>query len=707
MASDRYSNLLAPGRIGSLELRNRLYMTAMGTNLAEPGGVCGERIRAYYGERAKGGTALVTMGSVGVAWPLGSGLQNQVAISEDRHMPGIKSVVDEVHRHGAKIAFQLHFGGLVAATDMKEGRPIWTPSLPAARAGDVLDGFLESELAVADFMKYGEIKFRVMTREDVRELVRLFVAAAERSRAVGADGIELHGGHGYIFSSFLSPSPNHPTGKYDATTENRARLLLEVIAGVRGALGRNFPLWVKIDTQEFGKPEGIGVEDAKIVARLAEAAGVDAITASTYADQTWGINHSGSNIPDVPELMVPGAIAVKSAVKIPVLAAGRIELANADRHIGEGKFDFLGLGRPLLADAHLARKLIEGRPSDIRPCVYCYCCVSQIYFSRPVKCAVNAETGFERELAITPAASRKRVVVVGGGPAGLETARRLDLKGHQVTLLELSDRLGGTAQFASIAYQPNERIVEWLRRQIEASRVEVRLKSRATPELIQGLRPDEVVVASGAVRTLPPIPGAERPNVFSGDEMRQLVLGEDLGSLKGKTGWTTRMAAKAGKLTGATKSFELVREATRSWMPLGERIVIIGGELVGLELAEFLAHRGRKVTVIDEAGRLGAGLYIVRRWRVLAELRALGVALLTGARDICIGENLVTYVNLNGQTRTLAADHVIVAKGAQGELALAEALRAAGLSVHTAGDCQGVGYIEGAMGDAARVAAAI
>ena len=707
MAAGRHSNLLRPGRIGTLELKNRLYMTAMGTNLADQGGVCGERSRAYYAERARGGIGLITVGSVGVGWPVGSSLSNQIALSEDRHIPGIRALADEVHTHGAKLALQLHFGGLVAATDMKEGRPVWTPSIPEGKAGDVIEGFLESELAVADFLKYGEIQFRVMTREDMGELVRWFVAAAQRARAAGVDGIELHGGHGYIFSSFISPATNKRADEYGGSVENRTRLLIEVIGGIRAALGRTFPLWVKIDSREFGRSEGIDIEDAIAAARLIEAAGADAITASTYADQTWGINHSGSNIPDVPETMVPGAVAIKSAVTVPVLASGRIELGDADRYLGEGKFDFLGLGRPLLADPHLARKLLEGRAADVRPCIYCYCCVSQIYFSRPVKCAVNPETGLERELAVAPAASRKRIVVIGGGPAGLETARRAALAGHEVVLLEQSDRLGGTAQFAAIAYEPNERIVEWLRGQIERSGVDVRLKTRATAGLVAALRPDVVVVATGAVRTMPAIPGADRPNVLSGDEMRRLLLGEELGSLRSKTDWSTRLATKVGALTGATKSFELIRSATRSWMPLGKRIVIIGGELVGLELAEFLAHRGRQVSVIEEAARLGAGLYLVRRWRVLAQLRELGVALLASARDIIIGESRVTYVNLNGQARTLGADHVIVAKGAQGDLALARALRDAGLEVLTAGDCEGVSYIEGAMGSAARAAAAL
>ena len=245
----------------------------------------------------------------------------------------------------------------------------------------------------------------------------------------------------------------------------------------------------------------------------------------------------------------------------------------------------------------------------------------------------------------------------------MESARRLALKGHRVTLLEQSDRLGGTVQFASIAYAPNERILNWLKRQVAALPIDVKLKITATPELLKSLNPDEVIVATGAIRTMPPIPGSDRDNVFSGDEMRSLVLGENLDSLKGKTSWATRMAAKAGSLTGVTRSPELIREATKAWMPLGDKIVIIGGELVGIELAEFLAERGRKVTVVDEAPRPGAGLHIVRRWRALSEARDLGVSFLPGMHDIAIGADRVTFADADGQKHVVEADNVIVAKG--------------------------------------------
>ncbi|MCB1844583.1 MAG: FAD-dependent oxidoreductase [Halioglobus sp.] len=365
------------------------------------------------------------------------------------------------------------------------------------------------------------------------------------------------------------------------------------------------------------------------------------------------------------------------------------------------------MGRKLLADPDLPRKLQAGRPESIRPCIYCYCCASQIYIKNSVKCAVNPETARERERTLLATDHARHIAVVGGGPAGMEVARRLALRGHRITLFEAGERLGGTLQFASIPYEPNERLLGWLRREIARSSVRVELNTAATVENLQRLGVEEVIVATGASRDMPDIPGSERDCVFSGDEMRALVMAENNPQLRRKTNTFTRALVAVGARTGLTAIPSLVRFASKYWLPLGKRVVIIGGELVGIELAEFLAERGRKVTVLEEASHAGKGLFVVRRMRLLAEIEHLGVSLNLGASEVRILDGAVAYTNYRGQQRSVAADHVIVAKGARGNTTLADTLREKGFTVHTIGDCTGVGYIEGAMEQAAELAVAL
>jgi len=708
MPSEAFVHLLSPGRIGPLELRNRIIVTAMGVNLAEPDGTCGERIRAFHEEHARGGVGLVNTGVGGVAWPVGGNQPGQVAISDDRFIPGIASLADAVHRHGAKFSVQLHHGGFTAPEDMKAGRPLWVPSLPEAPKKDITAMWLLEEIAQSPGPQIKSVDFRVMTAEDIRTVVEQFAAAAVRAKRAGADGVEVHGGHGYLLSSFVSPRSNKRTDEYGGSLENRTRFLIETVRAVRAAVGPDFAMWCKLDSLEVGKEGGITLEDAKRTARMVEDAGANAITVTSYHDTSQGKLHSGSHTPQEPGVNLPYAAAIKAVVNIPVIASGRVEPEVGDARIAEGTIDFLAMGRKLLADPHLPRKLKEGRAQDVLPCIYCYTCISAIYVQDHVRCAVNPETGFEScRPSQTATAARKRVVVIGGGPGGMEAARRLNAAGHRVVLLERAEHLGGTLRFAALAYAANERLLEWLRRQIEASGIELRLNTAATPELLRSLAPDAVVVATGARRSMPPLPGGELPHVFSGDDLRRLVLGESSEALEKKTGWATRLATKIGAATGMTSNLDFVRKATRQWMPLGKRIAIVGGELVGLELAEFLSERGRMVNVVDDAPRLGAGLTLVRRMRLIEELQEHGVGLHASAANIRIESEQIRFTDAKGQEQSVEADHVIVAKGASGDLTLADQLRAAGFAVHLVGDCRGVSYIEGAMRSAAEAAAAI
>lgn len=698
-----WPRLLSAGKIGSLELKNRMIVTAMGTSLGNEDGTVGERIIAYHEEQARGGAGLIITGVCGVAWPTGSVLRNQIAISDDRFLPGLKQLTERVHAAGGKIAAQLHHGGQVAAFASTFGQPLWLPSMPKPmEMGDFIENMLPEELAGFTGGPMPEIK--VLEIEDIKTAIRQFADAARRAKEAGFDGIEIHGGHGYLISSFLSPSTNFRTDEYGGSLENRARLMLDVARAVREAVGPDFPVWMKLDSREVGKKVGTTLEDAKQVARWLEAAGVDAITVTAYHDAAQGKNHSASNIPHEPNTNVPAAAAIKAEVNIPIIASGRIEPDDAESHIASGKYDFLAMGRKVLADPHLPRKLAEGRPDLVRPCIYCYTCVSAIYERKIMRCAVNFETGFEYLRPNANPPRGQRIVVVGGGPAGMEAARRLDLAGNKVTLIEKGDRLGGTLRFAALAYEPNERLLHWLRDQIKNSGVEVMLKTEATPELVKSLNPDAVYVATGAVRDMPPIPGNDLPHVLSGDDLRKMMLGETSEEVKRKTSLVTRLATKIGAATGMTANIDFVRKATRQWMPLGDRIVIIGGELVGLELAEFLNERGRKVTVIEEGPKFGRGLLLVRRLRLIPELREHGVALHANAKDVRITTEGVVFTDEGGQTQTIPADHVIVARGARGDSTLADQLRAAGLNVEEFGDGTGVGYIEGAVRGGAEAA---
>jgi NADPH-dependent 2,4-dienoyl-CoA reductase/sulfur reductase-like enzyme len=572
--------------------------------------------------------------------------------------------------------------------------------------GDFIDGFLLPELAA--FGGAGAPSYKVLTPEDIELVVQHFAAGARRAQQAGCDGVEIHGGHGYLLSSFLSPKTNQRTDEYGGSTENRARFLLEVVRAVRAEVGPDFAVWVKLDSREVGKDGGITLEHATQTARLVEQAGADAITVSAYHNTGIGKLHSASNIPHEPNTNLPAASAIKAVVSIPVIALGRVEPAEADAGIREGRFDFLAMGRKLLADPEMPRKLAQGREAEVRPCVYCYTCVSAIYTLESMRCAVNPELGLEHQRASAPKPARaKRVAVIGGGPGGMEAARRLALDGHSVTLFEKGERLGGTLRFASLAYAANERLLDWLQRQLEQSKVEIRLGTAATAETLRALGAEDVVVATGAIREMPPIPGSDLAHVYSGDDMRRLVMGESSEALAGKTSLLTRIATRAGAATGLTANLDFVRKATHAWMPLGKRVAIIGGELVGLELAEFLNERGREVAVIDEVPRLGAGLTLVRRLRLLAELREHGVALHAGSKEIRIERDRVHFTDTAGNAQAFAAEHVIVAKGARGDATQADALRAAGFRVHEVGDCGGVGYIEGAIRGALRAVDAI
>lgn len=693
-----YQHLLKPGKIGGLSLRNRIIMAPMGSNYAEEDGHCGERIQAYYEERAKGGVGLITMGVVSIAYPAGTAEPYQVGISKDEFIPGLKALTDRVHAHGTKISLQLQHAGKTSVRDMAEGREVWVPSMPPPPpATDMMQSVTLKE--VSTFVRPSKdvpVTMRVMDKADIQQMVQWFADAARRAQQAGFDGIEIHAAHTYIIACFLSAYYNKRDDEYGGSLTNRCRMLIEIIHAIKAQVGEDFPLWLRLDAVEIGKEGGITIEDCIAVSKIVEAEGLNAISISAYANLTSGATFTEAPIVHKPAGFLDWAAQVSRAVSIPVIAVGRLEPDVANAAIAAGKCDFVAMGRKLLADPELPNKLIANQPENIRPCIYCYVCVSQIFINQRVKCAANPRTGQESSLPVIMTDKPKKIVIIGGGPAGIEAAVTASNRGHNVTLIERSKRLGGTLFFATLAYQENGKLLDYLIKQLQQTNVVVKLGTLATPELIASLSPDEVFVATGASREMPNIAGATLPHVWSGEQLRQVLTGEVSPSTKAQLKPLQRLMVGSGNLLGLTKNISALQRLSHFWMPLGKRVTIIGGGLVGLELAEFLGERGRIVTILEPSRDLGVELSIVRRWRVLHNLAHFGVSLIKEAQIDNIDKHHVHY-SINDEQHSIASDTVVMATGIAADRSLADTLIQAGHEVKVIGDSKAVGYIEGAL----------
>lgn len=694
-----HAPLLQTGRIGSLELKNRIVMAPMGENFGGDDGICGERTQAYYEARAQGGTGLIIMGTTAISWPSGTSEPHQLGISNDRFIPGLAEVTRRVHAHGGKIAVQINHSGKVAAHDRACGREMWVSSLPPD--GPVHDGMRTiTPKEFSTFVGVGPYpeRYRIMDKADIAQMVEWFAAAALRAKQANFDAVEVHCAHNYMVANFLSPFFNSRTDEYGGSYENRSRLLREVLTAVRERVGPDYPVWVRLDAEEMHTPGGITMDEALKTARLCEELGMDAINVSAYARMPTGSAFTDAPIPQKENAYREFARQFKQAVSLPIISAGRWELDDAADAVTRGEIDFVAMGRKLLAEPDMASKLQANAAKDVRPCIYCYACVSEIFVNRGIKCAVNAQTGHEAVRTIRFAEKPKHVLIVGGGPSGMEAARVAALRGHRVTLAERSDRLGGTLFFAALAYPENGRLLDYLVKQMDHPQIQVRLNTTVDAKLLAELKPDEILVGTGARRAAPAIDGAQQSHVWSGDELRRLMTGDRADEIaKAKLNLAERALFKAGGMLKVTDSTAAIQNLSKLWMPLGKRVVIIGAGLVGLELAEFLLDRGREVTVLDPGTHPGTELAIVRRWRVYDAVKNHGKLLMQSSVKR-IDRKDVVWTDKKGEEYRTPADSVVLAIGAEADSSVAEQLQALTRTpVRRIGDCQDLGYIEGAM----------
>lgn len=698
-----FEHLLSPGVIGSLETRNRIVMPAMDQNLCTPEGILTEANITHYVERAEGGAGLLILETSAVSYPVGATSLHQPGLASDSCIAGLTDLARRVHAAGSAIIVQACHHGRVAGVDVMQERAQLVPSLPMPAfdaAGFIAGLTMDEMIRMGGRLGGNTPTYAEATTDDLAWVVDQFGEAAARVQASGCDGIEIHAAHGYLISTFLSPYWNSRSDEYGGSIENRSRLLREVVTRVRETTGPDFAVVVRIDGTEFAIEDGITPELAAAHALAAEMAGADAVHVSAYGKPDSGVAFTDGPLPWQPMQYVDLARTVNAAVHIPVIAVGRIEPGPADDLIGVGDVDFVSMGRQLLADPELPNRLLEGRSDLIRPCINCFVCVAQNFWDSAPVCAVNARLG--RDVPVLVVADRpKRIVIIGAGPAGMEAARVAALRGHVVTIVERSSHPGGTARFSSLTTPKNGDLVAYLAAAIDEAGVEILLDTAATPGLVLDLEPDEVIVATGAARTRPDVPGIKGGHVLSGDDLRGILTGDDPEAAK-KLGAVQRFAVRAGRALGATDDFDQLRSLSKKWMPLGDDVVIMGGGLVGVELAEFLAERQRRVTVIEPSEHLALEMAHPRRWRALHQAREHGVEFITNATVTSVSTSTVTYeLNIAGdfEIASVPADNVILASGIEPDTSLAETLRHGlrGIPVHVIGDAAHVGYIENAI----------
>jgi 2,4-dienoyl-CoA reductase-like NADH-dependent reductase (Old Yellow Enzyme family)/thioredoxin reductase len=696
-----FDRLLSPGVLGHLTLANRVILPAMDMNLCVEG-VIGDQDVDHYAARAAGGVGMIITSACAVAFPVGATSRKEPGLSDDAFIPGLRKLADAVHAAGSLLCVQATHHGKMAKIDMADERPLLVPSVPQhARDMSALRDNTPGELAAMAAVNDGKAPtYHEATEDDITWLIAQFAEASRRVMAAGADAIEVHCAHGYVLGGFLSRADNRRTDAWGGSLENRARLTCEVVRAIRREVGDRLAILVRVAGEEFGDEDALTTAETVQAARLFEAAGADAIHVTAWARNPFRDFTQGP-LPDRVGAYVDYARQVKAAVDIPVIAVGRILPEVGEDLLSSGGADFIAMGRQLLADPDLVNKLKSGRPETVRPCINCYVCVEQNFWDGVPVCAVNPALGDEQAAEFQPASRAHHVVVVGGGPAGMESARVARMRGHRVTLLESSDRLGGSAWFSQLTTPANGPLLDWQQQELERLGVTVERRHRATADSVVGLRPDSVILATGAQRGVPDVPGADLPHVHTGDSLRALITGE-AGSTRGGGG-VLRLLGAAGRLTGMTRHPALLRRVTKKILPVGKTVVVIGGTLVGLELAEFLAQRGKQVTLIEPGPHVGLPMAIPRRWTAVRRAGEHDVKILRNAVVEEITPTEVRYRH-EGLVASAPAHLVVVASHIDSGSPLAETLAERGLDVRTVGDADDVGYIQGAIHSAWRVA---
>lgn len=647
-----YPHLFKPGRIGKLVVKNRLVMAPMGTPaLTGWRGTYSDRLMDYYERRAQGGIGLIITGvnlinSKVEPWEAG-GEPSLVTFDAVWKARNFLQLTERVHDHGAKIFAQLTAGFGRVLPKRILNRPGVEPMAPSP---------------VAAFWR-PEIMARQMRLEEIQALVDSFGRAALVAQMSGFDGIELHGHEGYLLDQFMTPLWNQRTDQYGGSYDNRMRFALECIASIKKAVGEDFPISYRIGV-EHKLPGGRQRAEGIRIAQDLERAGVAALHVDAGCYDNWHWPHPPLYQP--PGCMVDMAATVRPYVALPLITVGRLGYpALAERVVKEGTADFVAIGRPLLAEPDFANKAQRGQDRQICPCIGCHECMHRMHLNQSISCAVNPECGDEARLRLAKTDRPKRVMVIGGGVAGMEAARVCALRGHMVTLYEKSAKLGGVLNIAGASdFKKDLRdLLEFKLGQLKGlPDLRVVTDAEVTAAIMQAEKPDAIFLATGSSPiTRAPIPGMEETPVVSPDD---IYLG---------------------------------------LLPEGQTVVIIGGGAVGCEAAWHLAREGKQVSIVEMLPQVAGDLFMANRNMLLEKLAHCKVRILTGARVAGLAPGRVRVAGEQGETE-LEADVIVLAIGRRPCNQLEAAARAAADEVYVIGDCLAPRKIKDAIWEAYKAA---
>jgi 2,4-dienoyl-CoA reductase-like NADH-dependent reductase (Old Yellow Enzyme family)/thioredoxin reductase len=617
-----FPRLFSPFKIGSMEVKNRIVMPAMETHLCDKEGFVTPDIVSYYRERAKGGVGYITVENISID-PAGRINDGMLCIHEDKYVDGLKRLAEEVHRIGGKLVMQLNHAGKEALTYFT-GMESVAPSPISSPLTRVVP--------------------RELSTQEIEAIVERFAQGAERVFKAGADGVEIHMAHGYLVCQFLSPESNARSDGYGGDTRGRARFAVEIVKAIRARVPKDFPVICRISADEFTE-KGLKLEESKLIAMLLEAAGASALHVSAC--------NSTSAVYNIPcyyleeGCFIHLASGIKSVVNLPVITVGRIlNPEMAEKALEEGKADLVSMGRSLIADPHWPKKVSEGRLEDIRPCISCNRCIESIVEERLV-CTVNPYIGKEWELERRAKPRSKKVLVMGGGPAGLSAAAAAGELGHKVWLWEKEPVLGGRYRFASMAPKKEymRKFLDYLIKRARKYANNIQCSKEATEEAIKEFAPEVVILANGAKDEFLQIPGMGNNHLME------------------------------------------IRDAFNNTGELGKHVAIVGGGPEGCELADYLLTNGKQVTIIEMRRMLGMGLVSHPRYHISERLKKAGAKILINTKVIEVGHGFLIVSRRGEEKQRLDGfDNVVMSSLHRPNDSLVEPLKKCTKEVYVVGD---------------------